>query len=80
METCDEALDKSLDCLMLHACSGMDAIRELRHVANKKLLTLAISENLKEKGADSIFTSRAALHIVPDCIAAARFINRYGLL
>ena len=80
METCDEALDKSLDCLMLHECGGMDAIRELKNVANKKLLTLAICENLKEKGAESIFTSRAALRIVPDCVAAAKFINKYGLL
>lgn len=80
METCDANFDQSLDSLMLGEDSALQLLHDLKNVANKSLLTLDIAENLKTKGADSIFTSRAALRIVPDCIAAARFINKYGLL
>ena len=59
---------------------ALERLKDLKNVANKRLLTLVIADNLKEKGENSVFSSRAALRVVPDCIAAARFINKYGLL
>ena len=59
---------------------GLELIRELKNVANKRLLTLIAAENLKEKEADSIFLNRAVLRLIPDCVAAARFISKFELL
>ncbi len=59
---------------------GLELIKDLKNVANKCLLTLVIADNLKEKGENSIFASRAVQRVVPDCVTAARFINKYGLL
>ena len=59
---------------------GLELIKDLKNVANKRLLTLIIADNLKEKGEDSIFLHRTVLRLIPDCVAAGRFINKFGLL
>jgi len=86
IECCDDAFDRSLENLLTPALrqisdgGGLELIKDLKNVANKCLLTLMIADNLKEKGTSSIFSSRAVQRVVPDCVAAARFINKYGLL
>ena len=79
-ETGELSLNRSTVLHHLADGSAAELLRDLKNVANKSLLTLVIADNLKQKGENSVFTSRAALRVVPDCIAAARFINKYGLL
>ena len=47
---------------------------------NKKALAIIIAKDLKEKQEDSIFLNRYALKVLGDDIAAARFIEKNGLI
>ena len=60
--------------------NGLDAVNDLKNVANKKLLTLIVADDLCQKGEHSIFMSRPGLRLIPDCVAAGRFINKFELI
>lgn len=55
-------------------------LRDLRSIANKRLLTLIAAENLRLKGEESVFHTRTATRLIPDVIAAAKFLNKFGLV
>ena len=59
---------------------GLDVVKDLKNVANKKLLTLIAADDLTQKDANSIFLSRPVLRLIPDCVAAGRFISKFGLI
>lgn len=54
--------------------------RDLKSIANNHVLTFIIAYSLKEKGADSIFLTRAAVKILGDYVLAARFLIKFNLL
>ena len=58
----------------------MDIKKDIKSVANQKILTFLIAYNLKEKGAKSMFLSRTALKLLPEQILAARFLVKYSLI
>ncbi|MCI8608929.1 MAG: patatin-like phospholipase family protein [Firmicutes bacterium] len=60
--------------------STLEFFKSLRSVANKRFLTLLIAENLREKGPDSPFLTRAALRLFPEYILAGRFLEKYQLM
>lgn len=60
--------------------SAAEVIRDIKNVANPRVLCFAIAENLKEKGADSVFLSRGAVRLLPEHIMAARFLDKYELI
>lgn len=68
----------------LSGLSGLPNLKEIqadiKAIANQQIPVFLIAYNLKEKGANSIFISRAALHLMPDLIHAARFLVKYELV
>ena len=73
-----EALDKYGDVFSLQ--SPKELLTNIRNVANPRALTFLIAYNLKEKGSQSIFLSRAAVKLLPDIIHAASFLVKYQLI
>lgn len=73
-----EALDKYGDVFSLQ--SPKELLTNIRNVANPRALTFLIAYNLKEKGPQSIFLSRAAVKLLPDIIHAASFLVKYQLI
>lgn len=62
------------------APSASDIIKDIKNIANGQALCFAIGQNLKEKGADSVFLNRGVIRLIPEQILAARFLNKYGLI
>ena len=73
-----EAVDKYGDVFSLQ--SPKELLTNIRNVANPRALTFLIAYNLKEKGTQSIFLSRAAVKLLPDIIHAASFLVKYQLI
>ena len=51
-----------------------DMIKNLKEVSNSQIICFIIAENLKEKGADSIFLKRSMVRLFPQQLLAARFL------
>lgn len=64
----------------LNMGSTIDFFKDLKNLGNKRLLTTLIAENIKEKGADSLFVTRTALKLFPEYILAARFLAKYEIM
>lgn len=75
----DEAMSnfKNLGSKILNAS---EIIKDIKSVANARVLCFMIAQNLKEKGSDSIFLNRGIIRLIPEPILAARFLNKYGLI
>lgn len=65
---------------LLKVGGTIEFFKELGGIANKRYITMLIAENIKEKGPDSIFITRAAIHLFPEYILAARFLVKYDFL
>jgi len=85
---CDEAADELREKYRLMVAGSGSILggqspsvflRNLHSVVNKRLLTLIAAENLRLKGEESVFTSRTAVRLIPDVVAAAKFLNKFGL-
>ena len=59
---------------------GIHTIEDARRKLSRETFTLYIAQSLAEKGADSIFTNRAAFRFLKDEIVAANFILHHNLL
>ena len=64
--------------------AGLPSLKEIqadvKAIANQRIPVFLIAYSLKEKGASSLFLSRAALHLLPEQIHAARFLVKYELV
>lgn len=54
--------------------------KDLKSIANNHVLTFIIAYSIKEKGADSIFLTRAAIKILDEYVLAARFLVKFNLI
>lgn len=80
LESCAQELDEALNNYRtadLPLSATLDLLRELHDLGNKKLLAFLAARNLSEKGADSVFLTRAAMRLMPECVLAGRFLNKY---
>ena len=57
-----------------------DMIKNLKEVSNSQIICFIIAENLKEKGADSIFLKRSMVRLFPQQLLAARFLVKYDMV
>ncbi len=73
-----EALDRYADIFPLQ--SPKELLEGIKSVANLRTLTFLVAYNLKEKGSQSIFLSRAAIKLLPDILRGAGFLVRYKLI
>ena len=58
----------------------LDFFKDLKNIANKRFLTVLIAENIREKGADSLFITKPALRLFPEYILAGRFLTKFNLI
>ena len=65
------------DPLNIPGTAGL--IRRLRELSNAQIICFLIADNLKEKGAGSLFLSRSLVRLFSQQLAAARFLVKYGL-
>ena len=80
LESCAQELDEALNNYRtadLPLSATLDLLRELHDLGNKKLLAFLAARTLSEKGADSVFLTRAAMRLMPECVLAGRFLNKY---
>lgn len=73
-----EALERYADIFPLQ--SPKELLEGIKSVANLRTLTFLVAYNLKEKGSQSIFLSRAAIKLLPDILRGAGFLVRYKLI
>lgn len=57
-----------------------DIIKSAKEAAHTHVFCILIAENIKQKGKDSIFLTRAAAKIIPEVIYAAKFLVKYKLI
>lgn len=57
-----------------------DYIQDIKSAAGPRAICRVIAENIKGKGADSIFMSNAVISLIPEQVAAARFLVKYGIV
>ena len=57
-----------------------DYIQDIKSAAGPRAICRVIAENIKEKGLDSIFMSNAVIALIPEQVAAARFLVKYGII
>lgn len=82
LENCSDELDEAM---MKYQSSGLpltatvELLKEIHNMGNKKMLAFLAARNLSEKGADSVFLTRTAMRLMPECILAGRFLNKYRL-
>ena len=55
-------------------------IKDLKNISNSQLICFIIAENLKEKGAESIFLNRSMVRLFSEQILAARFLVKYNII
>lgn len=82
IESCGEDLDEAMNKYQaseLPLTATVELLKEIHNMGNKKMLAFLAARNLSEKGADSIFLTRAAMRLMPECILAGRFLNKYRL-
>ena len=65
------------DPLNIPGTAGL--IRRLRELSNAQIICFLIADNLKEKGAGSLFLSRSLVRLFSQQLAAARFLVKYDL-
>ena len=82
LENCSDELD---DAMKKYQSSGLpltatvELLKEIHNMGNKKMLAFLAARNLSEKGADSVFLTRTAMRLMPECVLAGRFLNKYCL-
>ena len=82
LENCGEELEEAMKKYQssdLTLTATLVLLKEIHTMGNKKLLAFLAARNLSEKGADSIFLTRAAMRLMPECILAGRFLSKYHL-
>lgn len=82
LENCGEDLEdamKKYQSSDLPLTATVELLKEIHTMGNKKMLAFLAARNLSEKGADSIFLTRAAMRLMPECILAGRFLSKYHL-
>ena len=82
LENCGEELEEAVKKYQssdLTLTATLELLKEIHTMGNKKLLAFLAARNLSEKGADSIFLTRAAMRLMPECILAGRFLSKYHL-
>ncbi|MGN0714869.1 MAG: patatin-like phospholipase family protein [Anaerovoracaceae bacterium] len=82
LENCGEDLEEAMKKYQssdLPLTATVELLKEIHTMGNKKLLAFLAARNLSEKGADSIFLTRAAMRLMPECILAGRFLSKYHL-
>ena len=82
IEGCGEDLEEAMKKYQssdLPLTATVELLKEIHAMGNKKMLAFLAARNLSEKGADSIFLTRAAMRLMPECILAGRFLNKYRL-
>ncbi|MGN1143293.1 MAG: patatin-like phospholipase family protein [Anaerovoracaceae bacterium] len=82
IEGCGEDLEEAMKKYQssdLPLTATVELLKEIHTMGNKKMLAFLAARNLSEKGADSIFLTRAAMRLMPECILAGRFLNKYRL-
>lgn len=75
-----EALSDIAGSLDAMSDIGPDVIKNLLKQANRRSAVMLIARDIKEKGADSIFLSRASVRLLDESVNAARFLQKYGLV
>ncbi len=63
-----------------HLAEAKELLKDVKSIANHRMLTFLIAYNLKEKGTSSVFLSRAAHKLLPEYILAARFLIKFGFI
>lgn len=79
-EDCSEELEEAMrkyQSSSLPLTATIELLKELHNLGDKKLLAFLISRNLSERGTDSIFLTRTAMRLMPECILAGRFLNKF---
>ena len=82
IESCGEDLDEAMNKYQaseLPLTATVELLKEIHNMGNKKMLAFLAARNLSEKGADSVFLTRTAMRLMPECILAGRFLNKYRL-
>lgn len=82
IEDCGEDLEEAMKKYQssdLPLTATVELLKEIHTMGNKKMLAFLAACNLSEKGADSIFLTRAAMRLMPECILAGRFLSKYHL-
>ena len=82
LENCSDELDEAMKKYQssgLPLTATVELLKEIHNMGNKKMLAFLAARNLSEKGADSIFLTRAAMRLMPECILAGRFLSKYHL-
>ena len=82
IEGCGEDLEEAMKKYQssgLPLTATVELLKEIHTMGNKKMLAFLAARNLSEKGADSIFLTRAAMRLMPECILAGRFLSKYHL-
>lgn len=82
LENCGEDLEEAMKKYQssdLPLTATVELLKEIHTMGNKKMLAFLAARNLSEKGADSIFLTRAAMRLMPECILAGRFLSKYHL-
>ena len=57
-----------------------ELIKNIKSIANQRVLTYIIAYALKEKGQDSILLTRPVFRLLSEQIPAARFLVKFGLV
>ena len=57
-----------------------DLVKSAKAAAHSYVLCILMAQNIKEKGKDSIFATKAAAKIIPEAIYAAKFLVKYDLI
>jgi len=60
--------------------ASMTRLKELVKIASRPAITLYMAESIKEKGNDSIFSSRYSVRLFREEINAARLLVKWGLI
>lgn len=82
LENCSDELDEAMKKYQssgLPLTATVELLKEIHNMGNKKMLAFLAARNLSEKGADSVFLTRTAMRLMPECILAGRFLNKYRL-
>ena len=57
-----------------------DIIKTIKETALSHVFCILIAQNIKEKGKESIFSSKAASKLIPEQVHAAKFLVKYNLI
>ena len=82
LENCSDELDEAMKKYQssgLPLTATVELLKEIHNMGNKKMLAFLAARNLSEKGADSVFLTRTAMRLMPECVLAGRFLNKYCL-